>query len=1099
MSILKREENRTLTNTTKQRVSEQIRESQLDGLSLSEYVLAKETNCRNNHPECKIGCKEMAKAAKIVLNKRYVSLSSVWREVFPTKKYDCEKAQRKLLQMPVVSIRMNTGCVLAEKKSDGLYEQVIVDISQRSEWSNTEKDIGISKEDFRSFLNALPNIREGERMKHILASTHNMSARQGETFGIRGMRDRADKIQTATEAINRLKSKHMYFAKIEQQVFLESVGRNTANYLSDDSSDSEQDEDDNKNQTDSEQEEDMVNDSKSKENQSVIPEIESTIMELSQNDTAVASYQSEHSLEERGSTNDEQIEDDVAKKDLPVIDVNSVNVLDILREVEWNWFSLVLLLEPKFQSHGYSQQVFDQFLVDFAGQIPQLGLSDEELNLTEQSRTAYLSEIMQKEIRIEEIIHEDSSDDEAGYCAEEIINEEEVRRKLKLIKDKAKRMAKFEIDAKGLFGKRKSSKSTTSVLARHPEIGQVIENMVKDADIGADKWRRTGVYTFSGDQKKEKKMTYKKLQTKLSEHYGEHFSYGTVLQLCVPRNKRCVSSKRYKAVANVKYQRARKGFSLKFNPDTKWSRSFYKCLDHLQNDGTHLLLLNRDDQAGFRLDSTFTHKATPSLNVSNETLTTHTDFLNKHTSQLQTTSYNFTRTSTTSEVCGGIVKASILHQKNPSQHAADLELVQSIEQFKPLFYKEGNVKDIECIRVDGASDEGPGHLEVQFLWTERHMKTPTKITLVTTRSSGDSFLNRVELQNGCLSRSHSNLFIPSTLCGDPYDADGQFDEAKHCENLKAALQQYIARVDGSPCMKTSISLHMGMSRNEFVERRSRLLVFLKGSTKARAQLREEDAEEYKYFEKVWKVRCNHMNKTLPSNYVFFLKCCGEDNCPHPLCAPNTTTERSGFSAKQASVEAGRIDYKDVVCTCRKPEGKKLLICCDQCGEWYHHDCVGLTEAEVKRMGDEEENYICQNCFHPVESDFVPKWFLGGPSFNFFPYPVIDCLRPWGSECNSCGGQCSGHYVTDVTRLLQMYTNGKAIRALPPSVIIKEEFLKDTFDMVDVVALAKKCCLSKDDVLIWVQHLKKKKITKAKAVLKAQETRKKNRQKSKDAT
>ena len=160
-------------------------------------------------------------------------------------------------------------------------------------------------------------------------------------------------------------------------------------------------------------------------------------------------------------------------------------------------------------------------------------------------------------------------------------------------------MAEVEIESKGLYGRRKSSERTNSVLFRHPDIGLVMENIVKEADVGADKWRRTGVYTFTGDTKKEKRMTYKKLQEYLNQHYGEKFSYGTVVQLCVPRNKRRMSSKRYKGAANIKYQRPRKGFSLKFNPDTKWSRSLYKCLDKLQRDGKHILLLNRDDQAGF--------------------------------------------------------------------------------------------------------------------------------------------------------------------------------------------------------------------------------------------------------------------------------------------------------------------------------------------------------------------------------------------------------------------------------------------------------------------------------------------------------------------
>lgn len=59
--------------------------------------------------------------------------------------------------------------------------------------------------------------------------------------------------------------------------------------------------------------------------------------------------------------------------------------------------------------------------------------------------------------------------------------------------------------AEGLFGKRKSNPNTNSVLARHPEIGEVIESIVKNADIGADKWQRTGVYTFSGDIRKKRK------------------------------------------------------------------------------------------------------------------------------------------------------------------------------------------------------------------------------------------------------------------------------------------------------------------------------------------------------------------------------------------------------------------------------------------------------------------------------------------------------------------------------------------------------------------------------------------------------------------
>lgn len=56
----------------------------------------------------------------------------------------------------------------------------------------------------------------------------------------------------------------------------------------------------------------------------------------------------------------------------------------------------------------------------------------------------------------------------------------------------------------------------------------------------------------------------------------------------------------------------------------------------------------------------------------------------------------------------------------------------------PLTNKQ---KLIECIRVDGADDEGPSHEEVQFIWTAHHIVKATQVTLVTARNSGSSYLN----------------------------------------------------------------------------------------------------------------------------------------------------------------------------------------------------------------------------------------------------------------------------------------------------------------------------------------------------------------------
>ena len=280
--------------------------------------------------------------------------------------------------------------------------------------------------------------------------------------------------------------------------------------------------------------------------------------------------------------------------------------------------------------------------------------------------------------------------------------------------------------------------------------------------------------TFDGNVKQGQKVTYKRIKQHLEDKYKTTFSYGTIVQLSVVRNKRRLSAKRYKGVARITCRRARKGFSLRFNPDAHWSCALYKGLDKIQlQDGTDKCVLNRDDASGFRLDTTFTHKQKKKvLSVSQSPeITTHTDFVNKYSSILHVSSYLIMETENMSDLCAGVVKGQALFNKNAAQHLSDLTMLQNTV---PSF-KDALNKDIECVWVDGTSDEGPGHEEVQFYWTERHLIVSKECTIVSARHSGGSYLNRVELLNGCISKAHSNVFIPSTLNGPCYAADGSID------------------------------------------------------------------------------------------------------------------------------------------------------------------------------------------------------------------------------------------------------------------------------------------------------------------------------------
>ena len=102
--------------------------------------------------------------------------------------------------------------------------------------------------------------------------------------------------------------------------------------------------------------------------------------------------------------------------------------------------------------------------------------------------------------------------------------------------------------------------------------------------------------------------------------------------------------------------------------------------------------------------------------------------------------------------------------------------------------------------------------------------------MITTRSSGSSYLNRVELQNRCLTQAHYNLFIPSTLKGScANDETGTIDQDRLKENLELATDVYINRCNGYSCGDTVIHLFIDADSSKLQEVRPLLNIFLKGS------------------------------------------------------------------------------------------------------------------------------------------------------------------------------------------------------------------------------------------------------------------------------
>ncbi|XP_031562388.1 PHD finger protein 3-like [Actinia tenebrosa] len=55
------------------------------------------------------------------------------------------------------------------------------------------------------------------------------------------------------------------------------------------------------------------------------------------------------------------------------------------------------------------------------------------------------------------------------------------------------------------------------------------------------------------------------------------------------------------------------------------------------------------------------------------------------------------------------------------------------------------------------------------------------------------------------------------------------------------------------------------------------------------------------------------------------------------------------------------DPERLWCICRKPHGNRFMICCDNCEEWLHGDCVSITKEIGKEMEKNGIEYVCPRC------------------------------------------------------------------------------------------------------------------------------------------
>ena len=180
-------------------------------------------------------------------------------------------------------------------------------------------------------------------------------------------------------------------------------------------------------------------------------------------------------------------------------------------------------------------------------QILNLELDQAKVELTVQSHRAFMASSLDDREQERtaraingEIVSESETENLVGVS--EISSEEGkalIKKRRMAIRRKAMRLRTKAI-AEQSFLCRKVTNRTSKLLQDCPTIGAEIESFAQDNNVSADAWRRTGVLTFDGNVKLGNKVTYKRIK----EHIEKVLSYGSIVELCVPRNKRRRSAKR---------------------------------------------------------------------------------------------------------------------------------------------------------------------------------------------------------------------------------------------------------------------------------------------------------------------------------------------------------------------------------------------------------------------------------------------------------------------------------------------------------------------------------------------------------------------------
>ncbi len=60
-------------------------------------------------------------------------------------------------------------------------------------------------------------------------------------------------------------------------------------------------------------------------------------------------------------------------------------------------------------------------------------------------------------------------------------------------------------------------------------------------------------------------------------------------------------------------------------------------------------------------------------------------------------------------------------------------------------------------------------------------------------------------------------------------------------------------------------------------------------------------------------------------------------------------------------DANHSEEEKLYCHCRKPYEDEDMIGCENCEEYYHPECIGMSKEEFQYFVERDDEYFCPAC------------------------------------------------------------------------------------------------------------------------------------------